>query len=251
MLTLRRLILSAFMLALVVSGSIASAVQTRSTLTDEQIRQQVVHRLSDKEIAGVNVSVARGIVTLSGAVDSLWAKNEAVAQARKTHDVSSVVSKITIAQAESDQAIAERIADGIRRYVFFTIFDDASAVVNQGVVTLMGRVTMSYKADAFEDLASRTTGVQEIKNQVQTLPASLNDDQLRYVIARQIYGDPLFWGYAIQVNPPIHIIVEHSRVTLTGVVVSEVERRTAEMIARSVFGVMNVENELSLERGTE
>jgi osmotically-inducible protein OsmY len=45
------------------------------------------------------------------------------------------------------------------------------------------------------------------------------------------------------VNPPIHIIVEHG-VTLTGAVGSKVERQKAEMIARTTFGVFNVENRL-------
>ena len=60
---------------------------------------------------------------------------------------------------------------------------------------------------------------------------------------------PLFWNYAIQVDPLIHVIVRHGRVTITRVVLSEVERRKAEVIARSVFGALSVENQLRLERG--
>jgi osmotically-inducible protein OsmY len=76
------------------------------------------------------------------------------------------------------------------------------------------------------------------------------DDSLRYTIAVRIYNDPLFWNYAIQVDPPIHVIVRHGRVTLTGVVLSEVERRKAEVIARSAFGALSVENQLRLERSS-
>lgn len=97
-------------------------------------------------------------------------------------------------------------------------------------------------------LEREIAGVQEIKNEVRTLPTSRFDDELRYAVARQIYGDPLFWNYAIQVNPPIHIIVEHGAVTLTGVVNSEVERRKAEMVARTTFSVMSVTNKLQVER---
>ena len=39
----------------------------------------------------------------------------------------------------------------------------------------------------------------------------------------------------------------HGRVILTGVGLSEVERRKAEVLARGVFGVLNVENKLRLE----
>jgi hyperosmotically inducible protein len=83
---------------------------------------------------------------------------------------------------------------------------------------------------------------------VRTLPSSLFDDQLRYAVARQIYGDSLFSRYATQVNPPVHIIVERGRVTLTGVVFSEVERQKAEAIARGTFSVMGVTNKLRVER---
>jgi len=51
--------------------------------------------------------------------------------------------------------IAEQVAERRRRYVFFTIFDDADVAVNDGVVTLTGRVTQPYKAEAFADLAAR------------------------------------------------------------------------------------------------
>jgi hypothetical protein len=91
---------------------------------------------------------------------------------------------------------------------------------------------------------------QQIKAQVEhrLIDHDGFDDQIRYAAAVRIYNDPLFWNYAIQVNPPIHIVVKHGRLTLTGVVMSEVERRKAELIARGVFGVLSVENKLRLEQ---
>ena len=127
-------------------------------------------------------------------------------------------------------------------------FDDIDLLVDEGNVILTGKVTMPYKADAFVDLASRINGAQQVTNRIQTLPVSTFDDQLRYRIARQIYGDPLFWNLGLQVDPPLHIVVENGHVTLTGVVNSEVERRVAETIARSTFGVFSVDNKLRLDR---
>ena len=75
------------------------------------------------------------------------------------------------------------------------------------------------------------------------LPASQFDDELRYLIARAIYSNPHFVGYASMVNPPIHVIVERGRVTLEGVVNSEVERMLARSIATS-FNAFEVKNEL-------
>jgi osmotically-inducible protein OsmY len=227
----------------------ASAVfaQSQATFTDEQIRTLVEHRLIEKDIIGIRVSVERQVVTLRGTVPHLWARNKAVDRALETTGVHRVINEMTIARAESDASIAEEAAENVRRYVFLTIFDDVDLAVDQGVVVLNGKVTMPHKKDAFADLAARVNGVQEVKNDIKTLPVSTFDDQLRYAIARNIYGDPLFWNLALQVNPPLHIIVEHGRVTLTGVVNSEVERRVAESVARSTFGVFSVENKLRLE----
>jgi hyperosmotically inducible protein len=79
------------------------------------------------------------------------------------------------------------------------------------------------------------------------LPVSIQDDRLRTSLARQIYLDPVFSRYAVHVNPPIHIVVERGRVTLTGAVNSQVERQKAEMIARQTFGVFGVENRLRID----
>jgi osmotically-inducible protein OsmY len=49
------------------------------------------------------------------------------------------------------------------------------------------------------------------------------------------------------VNPPIHIVVEHGRVTLTGVVQSEVDRALARSLA-SGRGEFTVTNELKTEQ---
>ena len=57
----------------------------------------------------------------------------------------------------------------------------------------------------------------------------------------------MFWNYRLQINPPIHIIVNRGHVTLTGVVNSEVERRVAEMSARNAGLAFSVKNELRLD----
>lgn len=221
---------------------------TQRTVSDEAIGRLVTGRLMDENITSVGVSVAGGIVTLRGTVPTLWVKQRAIEEASKVDDVISVFSELTVPRGESDERIAAQVAQRLRRYVFYTIFDDANVEVDDGVVTLTGRVTMPYKADAFADLAAHVPGVQEVRNQVKTLPTSLFDDQLRYAVARQIYGDSLFSRYAIQANPPVHIIVERGNVTLTGAVFSEVERRKAEAIARGTFSVMSVTNKLRIER---
>jgi hyperosmotically inducible protein len=153
--------------------------------------------------------------------------------------------------AASDRLLADRIGDEVRNYVYYTIFDDLKGRVANGLVTLTGKVTEPYKAKDIARLVKRVSGVREVDNKIEVLPVSIFDDELREQIASSIYRDPLFSNYAMQVNPPIHIVVDRGRVTLTGVVASEVERRSAEMKARSAFGAFQVVNKLMLDREME
>jgi hyperosmotically inducible protein len=102
---------------------------------------------------------------------------------------------------------------------------------------------MPYKKDDIGRQVAKIDGVREVQNQIDVLSVSPFDEQLRYRIARAIYGNPSFWNYAAMANPPIHIIVDRGRVTLTGVVNSNVERMLARSLATG-FGEFEVVNDL-------
>jgi len=150
-------------------------------------------------------------------------------------------------EGRKDLQVFNDISKAVTRYAQFTIFDSVDANVKDGVVTLTGRVTMPYKKDAIERRVAKIDGVRQVRDEITVLPVSQFDDRLRYRIARAIYGNPNFWNYAIMADPPVHIVVEHSRVTLTGVVQSDVERMLARSIAGSQFGVMSVVNNLKTD----
>lgn len=134
----------------------------------------------------------------------------------------------------------------VRQYVRFTIFDDVSASVENGVVRLTGKVTAPYKRDDIAARVARVPGVSQVQNDITVLPVSPFDDDLRLRIARAIYGNSAFWHYAAMANPPIHIVVEHGRVTLTGTVNSNVERMLARSLA-TTFGALSVKNNLKTD----
>ena len=147
-------------------------------------------------------------------------------------------------------AIFQDVSRQVLRYPRFTIFDSVHTQVHEGVVTLSGRVTMPFKR---EDIARRVAGVEgvdDVRNEVTVLPVSQFDDELRFRIARAIYGNSHFWRYGAMVNPPIHIIVENSHVTLEGVVRSNLDRLLARSIASS-FGAFSVTNDLKTDAEVE
>jgi len=90
---------------------------------------------------------------------------------------------------------------------------------------------------------AKVDGVKGVNNKIEALPLSLFDSQLRYRIARAIYWNPDFQSYAALANPPIHIVVDRGRVTLTGVVNSEVDKLLAKSLA-SFSGAFSVKSEL-------
>lgn len=155
--------------------------------------------------------------------------------------VVALVSLPASAQDQRDTRLFDEVSRQVLQYSQFTIFDDVTAQVEHGAVTLTGRVTMPYKKIDIGRRVASIDGVRELRNKIDVLPVSKVDDDLRYRIARAIYGDPSFWHYAAMANPPIHVIVENGRVTLTGVVNSNVERMLARSLATG-FGEFSVTN---------
>ncbi len=146
----------------------------------------------------------------------------------------------------SDRQLGERAAAAIRSYSQYTIFDHIDLMVLEGKVTLTGRVTHQHKKDELGARVAKVQGVREIANEIGVLPLSPLDQDLRVRIAEAIYNHPLFWHYGQMSRPPIHIIVENSRVTLEGVVGNEAERSLANSRAR-VIGTLEVTNKLRLD----
>jgi len=149
-------------------------------------------------------------------------------------------------RGDPDLQVFNDIAGQVNRYTQLTIFDSISAEVVDGKVQLTGWVTMPYKRDDLEKRVRMVAGVASIDNQIGVLPVSQFDDNLRFRIARAIYGHSSFWNYAMMANPPIRVVVNRGRVTLEGVVHSNVERMLARSLA-SGFGAFEVKNELKTD----
>lgn len=145
-----------------------------------------------------------------------------------------------------DLQVFNDIADQVNRYTQLTIFDSISASVTDGKVVLSGSVTMPYKRDDLERRVRKVESVTAVDNKIEVLPVSHLDDELRFRIARAIYSHSSFWQYAAMSNPPIRIVVNKGRVSLEGVVQSNVERMLARSLA-SGFGAFEVKNALKTD----
>src|SRR5438309_9418632 len=133
-------------------------------------------------------------------------------------------------------------------YSRYSIWDNLSVQVVNGSLRLGGQVSQPFKKQDIQRLVQRIPGVTSVTNEVQVLPLSSNDDDLRLHVAQAIYRDPALERYGIHAVPPIHIIVNNGHVTLEGVVNNDLEKNVAGMRASSaglIFGP--VQNNLRVE----
>ena len=114
------------------------------------------------------------------------------------------------AEDRRDSQLANDITRSIDTHPQLSIFDDVCARIENGVVTLTGKVTAEYKKNDVSRIVGRLDGVREVRNLIGVLPASPFDDELRYRASRAIYSNPAFWSYASMARPPIHVIVERA-----------------------------------------
>ena len=130
---------------------------------------------------------------------------------------------------------------------FYSVFDNLEYKINDREVTLLGQVTQpTVKTDA-EVAVKAIEGVTKVIDNIEVLPVSPMDDQIRRAEFRAIYRDPALQRYAFGPVPPIHIIVKDGHVTLEGVVANQGDKNLVNIRANAVPGVFSVTNNLRIE----
>jgi hyperosmotically inducible protein len=129
------------------------------------------------------------------------------------------------------------------------VTDDLAFRVEGSTVTLLGAVvTPTLKSDA-ENVVKRIEGVTQVDNQIEVLPPSPMDDQIRRAAVRVIYGDPQIGDrYGNQALPPIHIIVKNGQLRLEGVVANQGDKNLINVRANGIANVFKVTNDLQVEQ---
>ncbi|HET9359574.1 MAG TPA: BON domain-containing protein [Vicinamibacterales bacterium] len=169
------------------------------------------------------------------------------------------------AQSVTSEETVRSVRRMLERLPYYGVFDYIVFRVDRGTVYLAGYSYQgNLKADA-EMATKRASGVNEVANKIEVLPASQNDDRIRWATFYRIYTDDFLSRYApggefgvLQelrdeqrfpgMQPvgryPIHIVVKNGRTMLLGVVDSAADRQIAEVRAREVSGGFEVENGL-------
>lgn len=148
----------------------------------------------------------------------------------------------------SDSRIAREVRHELIMLPYYSIFDDLGFQVNGSTVTLLGKVVRPTLKSSAENVVKRIEGVSNVVNKIEVLPLSNMDNQIRFAVARAIYGDPMIGDrYGNRALPSIHVIVENGHVTLEGVVANQGDKNLINIRANSVPNVFSVDNELQVE----
>jgi len=178
-----------------------------------------------------------GVVLLSSAV---FAQTTALPGERQT-----------LGGTDANARISREVMHEMLMLPYYSVWDNLAFQVSGNTVTLLGQVVNpSTKSDA-EAAVKKIEGVQKVVNNIEVLPPSPMDDQIRRAEYRAIYGFDGLSKYSWGTVPGIHIIVKGGHVTLVGVVDSDTDKNTAGIRAKSVANVFSVDNQLQVASNRE
>jgi hyperosmotically inducible periplasmic protein len=171
------------------------------------------------------------------------------AQARPATGNPAKTTTVIQTTKDGDQAnIVKEVRHELMMLPYYSRFDWMEFRVEDNTVILSGEVVRpTLKSDAGR-VVEKIKGVDRVENQIEVLPLSPMDDQIRLAEARAIFdfGGTLY-RYGLQATPSIHIIVKNGNVTLKGVVANKADSNMANIRANGVPNVFSVKNELQIE----
>ncbi len=151
-------------------------------------------------------------------------------------------------ETKANQNLVREVRHQLLLLPYYTVFDNLAFKVDGDHVTLEGQVTRpTLKSDA-EAAVKSIEGISGVTNNIEVLPPSPMDDQLRRALYRAIYGDPQLSKYGWSSMPSIHIIVKSGHVSLEGVVDNDADKNLAGLRANSVPNVFEVKNNLVVKK---
>lgn len=213
--------------------------------TDNQIQQDVMAQLKWEPLLNsvtLGVAVKKGVVILSGIVDSYPKKIAAETAVKKVQGVRAVAEDIQVgvspAYRKTDAEIAEAVATALKWHS--AVQEEQIKIrVDDGNVWLEGMVDWEYQRRAVSGVVDNLTGVHNVYNTITVRPAITAADIRSKIKAAFDRSATIDAG-------KINADVVGNTVTLTGTVRSFAEKEDAEVAAWAAPGVIKVDNRLEI-----
>ncbi|MFI7607861.1 BON domain-containing protein [Micromonospora sp. NPDC049366] len=222
------------------------ATETTSR-TDQDIQSDVLDELTWEPRVRpheIGVTVAEGVVTLAGRVDSYAKKWAAERAAHRVARVRAVANDLTVqlpgGAEQADPDVAAAVGHALEWDAFVPV-EQLQVTVSGGWVTMHGEVEWEYQRRAAERVVSRLTGVRGVSNGITVRPTASADG---YDLAERIV-DALARSRATEAER-VTVRVHGDTVLLSGLVHSMPERAEVERVAWSAPGIREVQNQIAV-----
>jgi len=201
------------------------AATTEKEITDSGITTAVEGGLKlDKGVFpnDVDVSTSQGIVTLSGSVNNLLAKERAVMAAKSIRGVREVIDKIAVTPvSRSDEDIRKDIQTALQQDPATESYQ-TTVSVQDAVATLTGSVGSYAEKQLATRIAKGVKGTKEVRNDVTiNYMAKRTDSEIAADVKARLQWD--IWINGALINP----VVKGGKVTLTGTIGSAISKSRA------------------------
>ena len=214
--------------------------------TDAQLRKDIIDELDwdpSFNAAHIGVAVDRGVVTLTGHIDT-YAEKAAIERAlQRVQGVAAIALELDVKLAPNHQRSDTELAQALQSALQAQALVPASRItlkVEHGWVTLSGEVDWDYQRSTAERTVHQMMGVVGVSNRVTLKPRTVPTDvsnRIKDALARQ----------AEREARGIEVAISGSTATLRGNVHSWAERNAAQGAAWSAPGITLVVNELKVQ----
>jgi len=193
--------------------------------------------------AEIGVTAKDGVVSLTGVVDSYVKKMEAENATKKVIGVKAVVEKIEVkfpnSWTKTNAEVANEVLIALKSN-WSVPKDKVTVKVEDGWVTLEGELNWNYQKEAAKNAVSFLTGVKGVTNNIK-IKSEIHD-----AIEQKDVENALARSWPIK-HSDIHVKVSGTKVTLTGTVHFLYQKEEAGRIAWKTPGILNLDNELTVD----
>ena len=214
--------------------------------SDIKIQDDVLAEISlDPKIkaSNIGVEVSEGVVTLTGYVQTYSEKKIVEKAVRRLDEAHAIAQEIQVlvpgSHIRSDTEIARQV-QSIIKWSDIDTNDQIHIKVEQGFVTLSGKVESSHQKDIAQSYTSNMLGVKGVINLIEIEP------KLSIPIIKQNIQDALT-HQAIDDAERIHVAINKNTVTMAGKVKNWSEKNCVINAARLTPKVKNVIDRLQIE----
>jgi hyperosmotically inducible protein len=145
-------------------------------------------------------------------------------------------------------ALENKIYKKILSLPYYEVYDFIGFSVDGGTVTLTGKVKNATNRKSAENVVEDIPGVATVINNIEILPPSGFDDDIRRNLYARLSNTGGLSGYLWPVNPDVRLIVDGGHITLEGNVRNRGDYNLMNIIARGVPGSFSVTNNLKIDK---